>query len=178
MNVAESTPVLTDTLRDRRGGVAIASDGPTLPDPTRQLAANDVFHTGARWPDFAFRLGSVAQLTDGVADITGACLGLAPRGGGMSNTAGCLPARPLVTVDLCRLNRVLEVNTADSHVTVQAGCTWAQVREPLAGSGLITPYGGRLSGLRATVAVRCRRTACSSAPGSTARQPNRCSACR
>lgn len=146
MNVAESAPQLADALRDRLGNEAIASDG-----PTRQLAAHDVFHTGERWPDFVFRPDSVAQLADGVAHITGAGLALAPRGGGMSYTAGYLPARPFVTVDLCRLNRVLEVNTADLYITVQAGCTWAQVREALAGSGFTTPFGGPLSGLRATV---------------------------
>jgi D-lactate dehydrogenase (cytochrome) len=137
---------LADLLRRRFGEAAVASDG-----RARQLAGHDIFHGDARWPEFVFSPDDTEQLAAGVAHITAAGLAVAPRGGGMSYTGGYLPARPYATVDLGRMNRVLEVNTADLFVTVQAGCTWAQLRRALAGSGCTTPYAGPLSGLHATV---------------------------
>ena len=48
-------------------------------------------------------------------------------------------------------NRVVEVNAADRYITVEAGCTWAQVNAALDGTGLRTGYWGPLSGVNATV---------------------------
>ncbi len=146
MNPADAPLNLADTLRALCGADAVADD-----EATRQLAGHDIFNPASRWPEFVFRPDSTAALADGVARITAAGLAVAPRGGGMSYTAGYLPAQPFVTVDLVRMNRVLDVNTKDLCITVEAGCTWAQVRQALAGSGFVTPYGGPLSGLRATV---------------------------
>jgi len=50
-----------------------------------------------------------------------------------------------------RMNRVLEINREDMYVTVEAGCTWKELHEALAGSGLRTPFWGTLSGIRATI---------------------------
>jgi D-lactate dehydrogenase (cytochrome) len=94
---------------------------------------------------------SVGDLAAAVAAITAAGLAVAPRGGGMSYTGGYLPAQAWACLDLAQLNQVLEVNTADLSITVQAGCTWAQLRQALLGSGYTTPCAGPLSGLRATV---------------------------
>ena len=146
MNAADLVPGLSDSLRLLCGAAAVDAS-----DEARQLAGHDIFHTAALLPLFVFKPTDVAQLAQGVAQIAAAGLALAPRGGGMSYTGGYLPARPFVCVDVSQLNRVLEVNAADLFITVQAGCTWAQVRDALAGSGLTTPYGGPLSGLRATV---------------------------
>lgn len=125
--------------------------GLALDDATRELAAHDVFVRGARWPEAVVSPPNVAALAQAVTAITAAGLAVAPRGGGMSYTGGYLPAQPFVCLDLRRLNRIVEVNRADLYLTAEAGCTWAQVREALAGSDLVTPYGGPLSGLRATV---------------------------
>lgn len=75
-----------------------------------------------------------------------------PRGGGMSYTSGYLPSEErAISVDLGRMDRVLEINKTDMYVTVEAGCTWATLHEVLKETGLRTPYWGTLSGIHATV---------------------------
>ena len=137
---------LIASLRTLCGEQAVADDA-----AARRLAGHDIFFEAAMDPECVVAPDSVAALARAVAQITAAGLAVAPRGGGMSYTQGYLPACPYVCIDVSRLNRVLEVNTDDLFVTVEAGCTWAQVHAALAGSGFITPYGGPLSGLRATV---------------------------
>ncbi len=122
-----------------------------MDEASRRLAAHDVFHQASALPACIVQPRSTEALAQAVHALTAAGLAVAPRGGGMSYTAGYLPAQRWACIDLVHLNRVLDVNTADLHVTVQAGCTWAQLRERLAGTGFMTPFGGPLSGLRATV---------------------------
>ena len=143
---AVTSPVLSDQLRSLCGEEAVATDA-----TRRRLAGHDVFFEAALDPECVVAPDTVEALASAVRMVTSAGLAVAPRGGGMSYTAGYLPARAYVCFDLRRLSRVLEVNAFDLTITVQAGCTWAQVREALAGTGLMTPYGGPLSGLRATV---------------------------
>jgi FAD/FMN-containing dehydrogenase len=136
-------------LRELCGAEAVAIDA-----RSRQLVAHDIFAHAACLPDMVVSPSSVAALAQAVATITAQGLAVAPRGGGMSYTQGYLPqskAQRWVCVDLTKLNAIVELNVADLYITVQAGCTWAQVRQTLAGTGLMTPYGGPLSGLRATV---------------------------
>jgi FAD/FMN-containing dehydrogenase len=137
---------LLQALRQWCGDAAVLTDAHSL-----ALASHDIFFDAVPPPLCVLRPRSVPALAAAVARITGAGLAVAPRGGGMSYTGGYLPQQSYVCVDLVALNAVLEVNTADMFITVQAGCTWAQVRDALAGSGLTTPYAGPLSGLRATV---------------------------
>ncbi|NCT82001.1 MAG: FAD-binding oxidoreductase [Comamonadaceae bacterium] len=77
---------------------------------------------------------------------------LVPRGGGMSYTGGYVAddARAIL-LDLAGMNRVLKIDAVNRYVTVEAGCTWAQLHEALAPLGLRTPYWGPLSGQRASV---------------------------
>ncbi len=77
---------------------------------------------------------------------------LFPRGGGLSYTGGYLPStKKSISIDTSRMHRVLEINTQDMFVTVEAGCTWANLHKALQGTGLRTPFWGTLSGLYATV---------------------------
>lgn len=133
-------------LRAACGADAVLDDAAAL-----ELAAHDIFHRAPQRPDAVLRPTDAAAAQAGVRVLAEAGIAIAPRGGGMSYTGGYLPDGRWACVDLSRLNRVLELNTADLFITVEAGCTWAQVREALAGTGLVTPYGGPLSGLRATV---------------------------
>jgi FAD/FMN-containing dehydrogenase len=153
MHQAVSSPTLTadsplfDHLRRLLGSAGVAAD-----EATRALAAHDIFHDAATPPLAVVKPASVGLLAQTVAALTEAGVAIAPRGGGMSYTAGYLPAAPRwVCLDLSALNRVVELNTADMSITVEAGCTWAQVKGALVGTGLATPYAGPLSGLRATV---------------------------
>lgn len=50
-----------------------------------------------------------------------------------------------------RMNRVVEINTDEMNVIVEAGCTWKALHEALAPLGVQTPYWGPLSGAYATV---------------------------
>jgi glycolate dehydrogenase FAD-linked subunit len=117
----------------------------------REFYAQDV-HGRAEPPLAVVRPGSVDELVDTVRAVCAAGLAIVPRGGGMSYTDGYLPARPeSVTVDLLRLDRIVEINAEDRYVTVECGATWKQLHDALALHGLRTPYWGPLSGLRSTV---------------------------
>lgn len=130
----------------------LGPDGVQLqPDQCRHFD-HDIFEQGALAPDAVLAPASVGQLATAVRVVTGAGLAVVPRGGGMSYTGGYLPSHSgFVTFDLRRLNRVCEVNLEDMYITVQAGCTWADLHRALEGSGCRTPYWGPLSGLLATV---------------------------
>ncbi len=137
---------LLDALRQLCGADAVHTEL-----RARQLVAHDIFLHAPLLPEAVVAPSGVAALAQAVALVTAQGIAVAPRGGGMSYTQGYLPAQRWICIDLTQLNQVVEVNTSDLYITVQAGCTWAQVRLALAGTGLMTPYGGPLSGLRATV---------------------------
>ena len=96
--------------------------------------------------------GSSEELKRVVALATGAGHAVVPRGGGYSYTGGYLPTHEgTVTIDLRRLNRIVEINEQDLYVTVECGCTWRELYEALKARGLRTPYFGPMSGYWATV---------------------------
>jgi len=98
------------------------------------------------------RPGTVEALAECVRIARAAGMALLPRGGGMSYTQGFLgDGRPALTLDMSRLDRVVEVDAGDGYVTVECGATWKQLDDALAPLGVRTPFWGTLSGLRATV---------------------------
>jgi FAD/FMN-containing dehydrogenase len=77
---------------------------------------------------------------------------LTPRGGGMSYTLTYVPSRDgVVMLDMAAMNRILEIDTADLRITVEAGVTWQQIHEALRPTGFRIPFLGTFSGERATV---------------------------
>ena len=60
-------------------------------------------------------------------------------------------AGPCAVLDLSDLNRVLEINEPDRYVTVEAGCSWGELRSVLAPRGLRTPFYGPLAEGASTV---------------------------
>ncbi len=140
--LAETT--LTDSL--------IASGSEVLTDEVSlDFYAHDIYGRGA---DLAavVRPSDKHQLAAAVKAATDAGHPVAPRGGGMSYTGGYTQDTPgAVLFDLAQMNRVIEVDDINMTVTVEAGCTWAALRERLAHHGLITPMWGTLSGLKATI---------------------------
>ena len=143
----KSATALLEILAQRFGGESVLADA-----ASRTYYANDIFwQPGVEplaivLPSTAYDLAEVVRLT------TQSGLAVVPRGGGMSYSKGYLPERTAsIVVDACRLNRIVEINTADMYVTVEAGCTWSDVNEALEGTGLRTGYWGPLSGMRATV---------------------------
>jgi len=74
------------------------------------------------------------------------------RGGGMSYTGGYLPVNDTsIVLDMTELNKVVDINTARSRVTVEAGCNWSDLYDALKLAGCRTPFFGPLSGKLATV---------------------------
>lgn len=137
-------PSLTDALA--KTGAEILTDEASL-----DFYAHDIYSRGA---DLAavVRPADKHQLAAAVKAATDAGHPVIPRGGGMSYTGGYTADQPgAVLFDLARMNRVLEVNDVDMTVTVEAGCTWAALRERLAHHKLRTPMWGTLSGLKATI---------------------------
>ena len=95
---------------------------------------------------------STGELADIVTAVVRAGHAVIARGGGMSYTSGYVPREEgSVVIDTRRMDQVLEINAEDMYVTVQCGCTWDNLHNALAGTGLRTPYWGTLSGIRATV---------------------------
>ncbi len=142
-----NTAPLVQLLRQRLGEAAVLSDADSL-----AFYANDIFWQPGILPDAVVLPGTAEDAADAIRIATDAGLSIVPRGGGMSYTKGYLPARAgAMVVDATRLNRIVEVNAADRYITVETGCTWAQVNAALDGTGLRTGYWGPLSGMRATV---------------------------
>lgn len=88
-----------------------------------QLAAHDIFFQSSQLPQFILYPRSSATLASAMASIHCAGLAVAPRGGGMSYTGGYLPEQAYACIDLSRMSRVVEVNTQDLYITLEAGCT-------------------------------------------------------
>ena len=130
-------PALVDALG--ASGAEVSTDHATL-----DFYAHDIFARGA---DLAavVRPGDKQELAAAVAAATHAGHAVIPRGGGMSYTGGYTAEVPgAVLFDLARMDRVLEIDETNMTVTVEAGCTWAALRDRLAPRGLRTPMWGTL----------------------------------
>jgi len=147
MSLAEiSSPSLLGQLAEIVGPEYVLSD-----ESSCIFYAQDVHHK-AEPAAAVVRPGSASELAAAVKASVSAGFAVIPRGGGMSYSKGYVPAEAnSIIVDLSRFDRVLEINREDRYVTVECGCTWADLYQALEGSGLRTPYWGTLSGIRATV---------------------------
>jgi FAD/FMN-containing dehydrogenase len=134
------------TLRAAVSADALRTDAATL-----ALMSHDVHNRGPQ-PLAVLCPRDIAELSAGVAAAHRAGLAIVPRGGGMSYTRGYVPdAAGALVVDTAGMNSILSIDETDMTVTVEAGCTWAQLYEALKPRGLRVPVWGTLSGIRATV---------------------------
>jgi len=137
---------LIDQLRQIVGAAHVKAG-----DEDRQFFAEDTYRS-LETPLAAVEPADVDELSRVAALCNRAGVALVPRGGGMSYTDGYLHTRAAsVTVDMRRLNKIIEINETDMYVTVECGCTWAELNTALKAKNLRTPYWGPLSGLRAVV---------------------------
>ena len=128
-------------------GTRTVSVDPTMLD----LYGQDIWKVGRR-PVAILSPGDTAELSRALVEADRLGLAVAPRGGGMSYTAGYVTeAGPLVLIDLSRMDRVLHVDVEAMTVTVQAGCTWKTLLATLKPQGLRTPFWGPLSGVSSTI---------------------------
>jgi FAD/FMN-containing dehydrogenase len=144
--VSDFEPVIRD-LRAIVGAEHVRDD-----DVRRTLVSQDIYAV-ASWPVVAVAApANKAELAEVMAIAARANLHIAPRGGGMSYTRGYIPGSPkTLSLDLTRMNRVLNISAEDMTVTVEAGCTWKHLNDALRALGLRTPFWGPLSGLTSTV---------------------------
>jgi len=117
----------------------------------REFFSQDVYRSG-QLPAAVIRPADSEELAAALRIVAAAGLAVVPRGGGMSYSDGYLPKfADSITVDLLRMDRVVEVNVEDGYVTVECGSTWKALNETLLPQGVRTPYWGPLSGARSSV---------------------------
>jgi len=130
----------------------VGADGVSADLDSRRLHSQDIWSTAGETVDLVVAPTSLDDLCRVVSAATEAGYAVAPRGAGMSYTNAYIPTRPrTVSLDLSRMDRVLDINADDMTVTVEAGCTWSALNEALATKGLRTPFWGPMSGLTSTV---------------------------
>lgn len=144
---------IAENSDDRLGALAQVVGGDALITDSAELRyfGQDVFRVGA--PLLAvFRPTNKEMLSCGVAAATARGIAIVPRGGGMSYTGGYLaPAPGALLIDMGAMSRVLDIDADNMTATVEAGCTWADLRLALQPHGLRALAWGTLSGLKATV---------------------------
>lgn len=140
------TKSLEDDLTALLGHEGVATD-----PESRALHGSDLLAEGADCA-LVIRPNSVERLQQAVALIAQSGLAIAPRGGGLTYVQGYTPTdRRYASVDLSRLNRIVDLSETDMVITVEAGVTWKQIHEALTPLGLRLPFFGTFSGSRATV---------------------------
>jgi D-lactate dehydrogenase (cytochrome) len=113
--------------------------------------ANDVYRSLAA-PRAVVRPQSVEALQAVVRAAAARGVKLSIRGGGASYTDGYIPREEgMILLDMGGLNRIVSIDEASGYVTVEAGTTWATLRDALAARDLRTPFWGPFSGLVATI---------------------------
>lgn len=139
------------SLKDRLVQI-LGPDNLLLDEADCVFYSQDVSRRAEFVTNAVIRPGDKSQLAAAVKMMVEAGYSIFPRGGGMSYTSGYLPTNDkAITVDMARMNRILEVNLTDMYVTVEAGCSWVDLHEELKGKGVRPPFWGTLSGIRSTV---------------------------
>ncbi|WP_417613635.1 FAD-binding oxidoreductase [Parasphingorhabdus sp.] len=119
---------------------------------SREFYSTDLSWRPREIAEVVVQPGSLDELSAAISLASSREMAIVPRGGGMSYTSGYTPQRSgSMLVDMRRMNKIVEINTDDMYVIVEAGCTWKDLYEALAPHGVRTPYWGPLSGAYATV---------------------------
>ncbi|MEM9529375.1 MAG: FAD-binding oxidoreductase [Pseudomonadota bacterium] len=140
------TQALSDALQHSPGTHVLVLD-----DSDITFLTHDVYRSGER-PSAVVRPATVDDLVACVQTAVRTGSPIVVRGGGASYTDGYLATRPgTLLVDTSALKHI-NVDETNNLVTVEAGVTWAELKEALDPLGLRTPFFGPFSGLAATVA--------------------------
>lgn len=121
-------------------------------EQTRRLFSQDIWLPATALVDLVVAPGSIDEVQKVMALALKAGANVAVRGSGMSYTGGYLPSGAgTLSLDMSRMNRILEISREDMTVTVEAGATWKDLNDALAKQGLRTPFWGPMSGLKSTI---------------------------
>lgn len=133
----------------------------------RLFFGHDVFRAG-QLPAAVVRPGTVDELQAVVRAAYESGTPIVMRGGGASYTDAYAHTRlGGITIDSSRLDRI-EINETNATVTVEAGVTWAELREAVLARGYKTRFWGPYSGLFATVGGGMSNNAISHGRGTAA----------
>jgi FAD/FMN-containing dehydrogenase len=138
---------LLDELRCLLGPDGLVTDRDAAAWMTQDIWAAGAPPLAVAAPVDTDQLSACLRLAAGA----GAGVPVLPRGGGLSYTGGYSGPADALLIDTRRMNRILRLDPVDMVVTVQAGCTWAALRDALTPLGLRTPFWGPLSGLSSTI---------------------------
>lgn len=121
-------------------------------DPDQlHFASLDLFFEGHR-PLAEVSPVSPLQLSDIVKLCRTHGVAIFARGGGMSYTKAFQPTcDKAIAVEFSGLKAIREIALEDGYVTVEAGCTWAELDEALKPHNCRARFWGPMSGLSATV---------------------------
>ena len=129
----------------------LGAENVVLDENERVFFSQDIWIKG-KTADVVVSPLNTEELVQTVKLISNAGLTINPRGGGMSYTGGFTPTKSNSAIlDLSKMNKILEINTEDMYVTVEAGCTWQTLHEALKPLGVRTPFWGPLSGISSTI---------------------------
>ena len=117
---------------------------------TRRRYAQDLFYRGTA-PLAVVMPNTADEAAAAARALAAGGVRIAARGGATGYTAGSVLDGAWVCFDTRRLDRILTIDAADLHVTVESGCTWAALTAALASEGLRTPCWGPSSGRHATI---------------------------
>jgi D-lactate dehydrogenase (cytochrome) len=107
---------------------------------------------GAARVALVVRPGDTAEVVAVIKRAATLGLVIAPRGGGLSYTAGYAPQSDrTIALDLSRLNQIFDLNASDLYVSAGAGATWQQVLDAAKTRGLRPVLRGPISGSHSTV---------------------------
>ena len=130
---------------------ALGTDNVIHNQDLRELFSQDIWAKGET-ADFIIRPKTTEQLSEVIKIAARGKIKLNPRGGGMSYTKGYIPDHKRTgMIDFSQMDEILEINTEDMYVTVQAGVTWQKLYETLKPLGVRTPFWGPLSGIHSTI---------------------------
>ncbi|NQY14739.1 MAG: FAD-binding oxidoreductase, partial [Henriciella sp.] len=142
----KSAADLSGVLKQKLGEAGLKDD-----TAEREFMSQDIWAKGDT-ASFVATPKNLEELQVAVRAAHERGISLNPRGGGYSYTKGYTPDRDNVGIlDMSNLTEIVEINTDDMYVTVQAGVTWAQLYEALKPLGVRTPFWGPLSGIGSTI---------------------------
>ena len=85
------------------------------------------------WPNTSEQVSRILKLANGYR------IPVTPRGAGTSLTGGVVPVRGGLVLDLCRMNKILDIRIADRLATVQPGVVYADLENALSPYGFFFP---------------------------------------